>query len=54
MEDRHDHERMLMNICIQMLEYKVHDEYNNLRDVHHHYMLINKIKFRFQSLKEIY
>ena len=52
MEDKHDHEMMSRNICIQMLDYRVHDEYNNLRDVHHHYRFVSNIKFRFQSLKE--
>ncbi len=41
---------MLMNIYIQMLEYNIHDEYNNLIYVHHHYKLLNKIRFHFQLL----
>jgi len=52
MEDKYDHEMMLKNIYIQMLVYKIHDEYNNLINVHHHYMLINKIKFHFELLKK--
>jgi hypothetical protein len=52
MEDKYDHEMMLMNIYIQMLEYKIHDEYNNLINAYHRYMLINKIKFHFELLKE--
>jgi hypothetical protein len=52
MEDKYDHEMMLMNIYIRMLEYKIHDEYNNLINVYHHYRLINKIKFHFEWLEE--
>jgi len=52
MEDKYDREMMLMNIYIRMLEYKIHDEYNNLINVYHRYMLINKIKFHFELLKE--
>jgi len=52
MEDKHDHEIMLKNIYIRMLEYKIHDEYNNLKNAYHRYMLINKIKFHFEWLEE--
>jgi beta-galactosidase beta subunit len=53
MEDRYDHEIELKRIYIQMLEYNIHDECNNLINVHRRYRCLDKIGFHFQLLEKM-